>query len=84
MIREFTMNQSNENALYFCRQAAMTAAVAINPGHLYAQSADSYYLKSQRYAEQVAKTKLPPRVDNVDIPCAPTYISCPPVKQEAM
>ena len=50
----------------------MTAAVATrNPVQLYAQSADDYYLKSQRYAEQVAKTKLPPRLDNVDIPCAP-------------
>ncbi len=44
----------------------MTVDVARNPAQLYANAADTYYLKSQRYAEQVAKTKLPPRRTDVD------------------
>lgn len=47
----------------------MTAEVARNPVHLYSQAANDYAAKSARYAEQVAKTVLPPPRNDVPIPC---------------
>lgn len=52
----------------------MTAEVARNPVGLYAQAANDYAAKSQRYIDQVAKTRLPPRRNDLDIPCANSFL----------
>lgn len=55
----------------------MTAEVARNPVHLYvAKAANDYAAKSARYAEQVAKTVLPPRRNDVTVPCVQCPFAC--------
>lgn len=55
----------------------MTAEVARHPVHHYvAKAANDYAAKSARYAEQVVKTVLPPRRNDVTVPCVHRPFAC--------